>query len=98
MPAIDSDVTFDARLINAPPMDRALPSSGSILLPATVGNPLPISGGSLGGLKRPAAPVARTEKRISLGVAERQHDRWKAPYALARFESKPHLVGYSHSR
>jgi hypothetical protein len=50
MPAIDSDVTFVARVINAPPMDRALPSSGCILLPATVGNLLPISGGSLGGL------------------------------------------------
>jgi hypothetical protein len=50
MPAIDSDVTFDARVINAPPMDRALPSSGCILLLATVGNLLPISGGSLGGL------------------------------------------------
>jgi hypothetical protein len=48
MSAIDSDVTFVARVINAP--DRALPSSGCILLLATVGNLLPISGGSLGGL------------------------------------------------
>jgi hypothetical protein len=76
-PAIDSDVTFVARVINAPPMDRALPSSGCILLPATVGNLLTNFGWQPGRSRRPAAPVARTAKRISLGVAERQHDRWK---------------------
>lgn len=97
MPAIESDVMFDARVINAPPMDQALPSSGCILLPATVGNPLPISGGSLGGLNN--RPRLLPELRNGYPLVWRNGNiPVESTICLARFESKPHLIGYSHSR